>query len=91
MPEQHFSALQVRLLLKCAAKPMSKSEFSNFHLYKKSSPAERKQALEELIQQGLLLEKSMPKEGVNKIPTFYFVTDKGQKWLESYRTSYPKK
>jgi len=89
MSEHPFSALQVRLLFKCAMKPMSRSEFSNFHLYKKSDPVERKRAVEQRIQQELLIAKPMPRDGVNKILTFYFVTDKGQKWIEEYRANYP--
>jgi hypothetical protein len=65
----------------------SRNDISNS--YRKYTATEREIDLQGLIKQDMLLEKSMPKAGVNRIPTFYFITDKGRAWVENYQANYP--
>lgn len=67
---------------------MSKSDASN--LYKKFGKAHREEEVTQLINAGMIIEKAMPKIGVNKTPVFYFLTADGQKWVEEYHANYPR-
>lgn len=83
-----FTTLQIRLLLGCSDKPLSKTHLANF--YRKYSIQEREQALTELIDQHLITMQEMPQKGVRKIPTFYFITEQGKQWVNQYQENYPK-
>lgn len=80
-------SLEIRMLFKCAKKPMSKSNISNlFHRY---SIEDREQALENLISDKLIEMKEMPRPDTKKPPVFYFISDAGKEWLKQYEASYP--
>ncbi len=82
-----LTTLQIKVLLKCADKPLSKRNVTQvFSQYKKP---ERDQAIDELIYTGFLEAKELPKPGAKKTPIFYIATSKGIKWVEDYNTNYP--
>jgi hypothetical protein len=82
-----LSPFQIRILLKCVIKPLSRDYISNS--YRKYTAEERLAGLQSLIKQGMLTEQAMPKPGANRIPVFYFITDKGREWIEKYQADYP--
>ena len=82
-----FSTLEIRILLKCAEKAISKRDVTQ--LYSNYPKAERDTTILKLIDQGYITAQVMPKPGTRKPPTFYRITDKGQQWVDKYLESYP--
>jgi len=87
MKDDSFSLLEMRILLKCAEQALSKRRVSQ--LYSKFKKSERDAALAHLMDEGLLISKVMPKPGTRKNPTFYFLTEKGEKWVKDYQANFP--
>lgn len=79
--------LEIRILLKCNERPLGKKEISQ--LYRTYDSTERLTAIENLINGGLILSKQMPKPNSKKIPTYYWITDKGKKWVQEYIENLP--
>ncbi len=87
MKHDQYSVLEIRILLKCDEQPLSKRRISQ--LYSKFKKVERDTALAHLVDEGLLVSKVMPKPGTRKNPTFYFLTEKGVRWVKNYQASFP--
>lgn len=87
MIDTNFSLFQIRILLKCVENPLSRYYISNS--YRKYTATEREAWLQDLVKKGFLIEKALPKPNTNKIPVFYFITDKGRQWVEKYQENYP--
>lgn len=79
--------LEIRILLKCHEKAISKRDMTRF--YYKHPKADREQALTHLMTRGLLLSQELPKAGAKKTPTFYSLTDAGKEWVKQYEANYP--
>jgi coproporphyrinogen III oxidase-like Fe-S oxidoreductase len=82
-----LSQLETRILLKCQTQPISKRDITQ--LYRKFTKSERDQAVQQLVRKGLLDERKMFKPGVAKTPTFYFITEDGEKWAKGYLANFP--
>ena len=69
-------AVEVRILFKCQQKPMSRTDIATaFHRF---SISERDTALNNLIDDGLLELREMPKPKAKKTPVFYFISEAGK-------------
>jgi len=82
-----LSDLEIRMLLKCSEKPLSKRAVTQ--LYSKFGKGTRDKAIEYLADYGLITAHKMPKPGTRKTPVFYKITDKGQQWVKNYLDNYP--
>lgn len=82
-----LTPLEIRILLKCYENPLGKKDISQF--YRARSHADRKQAIQNLIENGLVLSKQMPKPNSKKIPIYYLITDSGKKWILNYIKNFP--
>ena len=83
-----LSTLEIRILLKCSQGLMSKSAFSQ--LSRKEGKTKKDEALNNLIKQGYILTRELPRLDSNKIPVFYEITEKGKQWVKKYLDNYPK-
>jgi len=79
--------LEVRMLLKCSEKPLSKHSVTQ--LYRKFEKVRRDEAIAHLTDDGFITAHKMPKPGTRKTPVFYKITDEGQKWVKQYLDNYP--
>ncbi len=84
-----LALLATRILLKCAQEPLSKSRVVLLYA-PKFTKAQRDEAIASLMVHQLIAPKPMPKAGVKKTPTFYFITEKGQRWVERYYKDFPR-
>ncbi|NKB47450.1 MAG: hypothetical protein GKR77_06645 [Legionellales bacterium] len=50
---------------------------------------ERQQCMEGLLKDDLIEMRVLPKANTRKSPTFYYITDKGKKWLADYEKNFP--
>ena len=82
-----LSVLEIRILLKCDEKTVSKRDITRF--YHKHPKVDREQAIANLITRGLLLAQELPKANAKKTPTFYSLTEKGREWVQAYEANYP--
>ena len=82
-----LETLEILILLKCSKKLLSRTYITrNLFKYPK---IEREKALKNLINQGLIIAKEMPKPDAVKIPIFYKITDEGKAWVKDYLDNYP--
>lgn len=82
------SALSVKILLRLSRGMISKKYVTN--LYGRYKKEDRDEAINGLLEQGLIESIELPKPGANKAPTFYKITEKGALWLDDYMKNYPK-
>ena len=82
-----LNELEIRILLKCFNKPLSKRDVTQkFH---RAPIAERALAIDHLLESSLIESKALPKPNSKKTPIFYFITNSGKKWINSYNENYP--
>ena len=67
---------------------MSKSTFSQ--LSRQEGKAKKEKAINDLIKQGYIIAKELPRLNTNKTPIFYEITPKGKQWVDDYMANYPK-
>ncbi len=79
---EDLTALEVKLLLRCRAQPLSKFQISQ--AFKRVPLPSRQEVLYGLVTKGYLSERRMPKPGARKTPTYYFITAKGEAWVDNY-------
>jgi len=87
MVNVELSTLEIRILLKCDKKLLSRTDISQ--LYKKFTKTYRDAAIKTLLNYDLIEAIEKPKEGASKIPIFYQITPKGKNWVKSYNKNYP--
>jgi len=87
MVKESLSTIEIRILLKCSIKALSKTDISK--MFWKKTKQERGTALSTLIKLNLIGEEALPKLGAKKTPVFYNLTKKGKKWVEEYNANYP--
>jgi len=87
MLDKQLTVFQIRILLKCEDKPISQYYITNS--FRKYTRQQREDELAQLVKEGMLEMKELPKKGTNKIPTFYFITEQGKLWVEQYQANYP--
>jgi hypothetical protein len=80
-----LTAFQIRMLLKCNERPVSKYYLSN--PYRKYRSPEYTAGLQALIQEGFLEEKELPRVGAIRTPVSYFITEKWREWVKRYKES----
>ena len=83
-----LETLEILILLKCHKKLASRSYISRTLF--KHPKKEREKALSNLIKNGLIIAKEMPKPGATVLPVFYKITDIGNAWVKDYLDNYPK-
>jgi len=74
--------LSIKILLSCNKKPLSKKDITQN--FKRHSSQCRLESISELLHNELLQEREMPKPNARRVPTYYFITLKGNQWLENY-------
>jgi len=84
----NLSVLEIKILLKCHKKTLSRTYVTSF--YFRYPPPEREKALNNLIKNNLIIAKHLPKSGAARVPVFYEITDKGRGWVKDYLDNYPK-
>jgi len=82
-----LSTLEIKILLKCRAGLMSKSDVTQF--FRANNKEERAKAINNLIANKLILAQEMPKAGSNKTPVFYKLMESGRRWIDDYNKNYP--
>lgn len=83
-----LSDLEMRILIKCTKKPLSKKNIAQaFRRFEKNK---RDIAINNLLEANYIIEQKMPHPKANKPPTFYYITDKGKEWVKNYLDNYPK-
>lgn len=82
MKEIHLSELAIKILLRCNRNPISKHEVTQF--YKKYAKAERDSTIDYLFKNDYIRIARVPKLGSGKIPTYYFIIEKGKNWIRDY-------
>jgi len=72
----------------CIYAVFSKSAFSQ--LSRQEGKTKKEKALNNLIKQGYILTKELPRLNSNRTPVFYEITSKGTQWVKKYLDNYPK-
>lgn len=84
-----LDVLEIRILLNIYEKePLNKTRLGR--LSQKYTSVERERALKNLLTNQLIIEKQLPKPRTNKLPIFYYLTDRGKAWVKDYLDNYPK-
>lgn len=80
--ENSIRVLSIKILISTAKKALSKKALSqNF----KRHPIElRTKSINWLLKYHYIESREMPMPGVKRTPTFYFITEKGQGFLEEH-------
>lgn len=77
-----LSELEIKILMRCKTSPVSKRDITQ--MYKKNKKIEKEMVINSLVDFGYIKETKLPKPDTKKTPTFYFITEAGEKWIEQY-------
>ena len=70
--KEDLSILEIKILLKCSQKILSRTYITSF--YFRYPPAEREKALNNLIKNSLIVKRQLPKPKAARTPIFYEIT-----------------
>jgi hypothetical protein len=84
---KELTPMQIRFLLWCVKRPISKTDVTK--IYRQYSIEERDECIQGLLDSNLVEMRVLPKANARKSPTFYYITDKGKKWLTEYEKNFP--